>query len=286
MKDYKFISKVGIEPTFGFRFSPKLVIKKDVWRQYHLKQNQFFIEFCRDKAKHPWIRKKAYRDGDCLEVPTSREYDSLLPLIRSYKSLLKELNEFGYAESSVAFRGGGGCHINVDLSFLKGFDRDFKQRFYKNMILFFNNSPSIVWANHSPINRQGAEVLITLYRWNSDVSDNTGKSCCINFRKVDTFIPFYVEMRFFAMQKTVEELAFDLIVADKLIKFIWWHTQKGAVYGELNTLETLQEYTIEKAESELRGVLKAIEVDISEAEGLGKFAKLKERFSYGQRMLL
>ena len=273
-------NKIGIEPTFMPRFTIHPVLAEldsyDLWDDV---SSLIGSKIRRDYSpwRHPW-KKSAHNDASSLEIP-SPTYESRDEMLKDFRSLLDSLAEFDFYPSSVICElTEGGCHTNYDL--VSNFDsEDERKRFSKNLFAFVKNHPEIVWAFLSPYDNNSSHVKDVKWREDSHGGCDLSKGEFMTVR--DDYIPFressanilyqYVELRFFVMPKTVEELELHLDFSRALLKYV-----ATLDHVEVNE-KTYYGQDVKKLSKNLTNVCNLIGIDPKRLKKHGKFDAIERR---------
>jgi hypothetical protein len=245
-----------------------------------------------------------YLDDGNLEIPT-KVVTSKEKLLNQFGRLIKLMKEHNMVPSSEShnnnFEGGGHIHIgydkllNIPGSNLPEYTDVIKQKneflslLYKNLAMFSINYPTIAWALNAPEDNINAMSLLqnkTLNKGIDGVKASKGyryytgsgiasKCYAVSFRyDLRTF-----EFRFFTMPKTVEQLEFQIDLAQKIFKYCFDLTNKGiALEAKYTKPSEYVGFTIEEAVANVKESAKLLSIKYANLVKFGRIKSLKDRF--------
>ena len=95
-------------------------------------------------SKFKWIDDN-YESDECgceVATPIIRKLDEVTKYYKSFKAFT---NKFGFSTNINTSEGGlGGCHIHLDLSWIK--DKSLKRKLASNIGIYLTNNPQLNWA--------------------------------------------------------------------------------------------------------------------------------------------
>lgn len=282
-------SKVGVEPTFypNIKFPDEWMGGINWINTFNVLVDEF-INMFKGHTNHEWINDTAYNDGETLEVPSNKEYETLPVLMVEYTNLIKVMKEYGFAPSSIIQPDSdGGCHINFDLSDrCEKYGEDIVELFCRNVIGFLNQNPTAVWGFIHYEDTESSNIYLAVP---NNVNKNTGKGKCLTVRYKYNYSEIeYIEMRGFSMPRTIAEFKFHIDYCNKLLKYIWNETIKKPdtlTFKATNSQEELMNYTLSKANKEFESLLTKIGVNVETAIRFNKFTMIRKRIQSGKSYL-
>jgi len=166
---------------------------------------------------------------------------------------------------------------------------EFLSLLYKNLAMFSINYPTIAWALNAPEDNINAMSLLqnkTLNKGINGVKASKGfryytgsgiasKCYAVSFRyDLRTF-----EFRFFTMPKTVEQLEFQIDLAQKIFKYCFDLTNKGiALEAKYTKPSEYVGFTIEEAVANVKELAKLLSIKYANLVKFGRIKSLKDRF--------
>lgn len=121
-----------------------------------------------------WIDER-YRRDDCgceVSTPVIENIDDVTKYYRSFKSFTRK---FGFTtDINKAMCGLGGCHIHLDLSWIK--ETKLKEKLLRNITIFVTNYPQLNWAFNDVNDNTNANSLLIKNAY-GDLSDVTDIMC-------------------------------------------------------------------------------------------------------------
>lgn len=315
-------NRFAVEPTFYFDVK-KIVLPYFLKDSYDfdadsmLKSASEYMEVELKKKsvvnKHPWL-KKAYEDGDTLEIP-STIYTDKKKFIKDYDRLAKFLEEkYQFLPSSVVdMEVEGGCHMNVTIP-KEIYNSKMAEQFFDNLQSYLTNHPSIVWAFLAPTDNNSSVVpfksdprhnskgdFFTIRDEDGDDLDKPwnglsdwqgrplyyGENVTIDRRNGRIYSHYNVarriELRFFVQPRTTFDMKLEIDFGLHLLNWIWQSTVRGEVWKQKNTKASLRAYTLEKTLLELKDACDQMEFDYDRLLARGRNANLREKFNYSSQ---
>ena len=146
------------------------------------------------KKKYPWICSNFEPDFDYCEAPTPKikRRTDIIKKYTEFRTFVKECNltlDINKAKTSL-----GGCHIHMDLSFMK---RSVKILFLRNMAIYMTNNPWLNWGFNDPNDNINANSLLvkdthenifnSIQLWNGSEEDFDVKCSAKTKQSINTF---------------------------------------------------------------------------------------------------
>ena len=268
------------------------------------------------RKKHPWF-KKAYEDGDSLEIP-STVYSNKNVFLKTYQKLVFILRtEYQFIPSSlVCMETEGGCHLNVSIP-NEVYNSPLAKQFFNNLQSYLTNNPSIIWSFLAPTDNESSVVpfkndprqnskgeFFTIRQndgnglstsWYGERSyDGTpmyyGDDVTIDRRNSRVYLSYKkarrIELRFFMQPPTMAEMKLEVEFGLHLLNWIWQQTVRGKEWKQMNSSKDLREYTSKKALSEISSVCRELEFPYERLEQAGRIKNLKTKFEYLPKYLV
>ena len=294
LKKYKqslVFKEFGAELTFA----PDMAIPK-AWL---IPENEHLWEYFLDemcgafesyhKIKHPWA-DNIYADPGVVEIPSDVETDFNL-FMRMYVSIVEKMKYNGFIPSSVYYLySEGQCHQNFGMNeALKVLGVDKFRIFQKNLLYYIQQNPALSWIFLGPYDNHNAIIRGVPDDHHSNALNESIDPMgfrFLNFKDIQ-YNPEYggsdtarVELRFFMMPRTPEEMCCHYFFAVNLLDYIFKITQEGKVL-EFRSDHPYDKYTYETAVKSLKKICGEISFDFSDIQKVGKLKILKERLDLG-----
>jgi len=254
-----------------------------------------------DKLKHKW-RNNCSKDESSIEIPTPTYVDFEL-FKKDYASLTKELDKFGFCPSSITdMETEGGCHQNFDLEWMKEqLGIRFTVKFLRNLIAYINMHPYIVWTFLAPNDNASSTLrnswnlesfskgdFLTIRDLDSyDFEENLDDEINDNKRGFNDMK--YMELRFFMMPRSFEEMVLHHDFAISLLNFIAIQTSEGIEYKLIDKYTVRKDLTkikFEQCNIGMRKVCKEIGFSFLRINKACKMELVEERISYGAKWMI
>ena len=305
------------EPAFGFestwRFDKSL---KHI--QEYVDNDMYFLadptepyKFLIESPKFKKTKEKLnlfddiYLDDGNIEIPT-KVVTSKEKLLKQFGKLITLMKEHNMVPSSAShnnnFEGGGHIHIgydkiiNIHGNNIPEYDDVIKKKnefislLFENLTTFTINYPTVAWALNAPednINAMSCLQNKTLKRGINMVKATkksfsyaigtgiSSKCYAISLRyDLKTF-----EFRFFTMPKTVEQLEFQIDLAQKIFKYCFDLTNKGiALEAKYTKPSEYVGFTVEEAVANVKESAKLLSIKYANLVKFGRIKSLKDRF--------
>lgn len=210
------------------------------------------------------------QDDNDIEIPTGLLYN-YQHFRKQYVILCDTLKqEFGFIPSSKACMiSEGGCHTNVDLTFVGKHNR--KIDFCKYLHKFIFHNPYIAWMFLSPHDNNSSIV-------NCKFND-LAKGCFMYPRSGYD----YLELRFFMMPRTLKEFDLHYKFAKALIEYVYeCFCNKKTIFPKSYDFKVPK---FENSVAQMKILCDKIGIKFSDIESVGKVELLKQRYELGKSHL-
>lgn len=259
-------------------------VKFGVELTYRLKENlvEFFPNY--DEILLNFYRKvgieyyKHHMDGGSdlgashAELPTDIiKPEETKDFINKFDNLLKLLdktNIFMPSSKNIMreYSREGGGHIHMDVEFL---ERDFINKFHRNIRTFHLNNPWISWTFQNPYDNYSS----CLQRFEDDFGNMSNYTwSTVDYQEdLDTF-----EFRYFMMPRTTKELKLHLKLAGKIYKYCYSLTAEGHDIKD-NKID-FEKVKLTDSLNGLKKTMQLLKIPYQELVECGKISILKKRY--------
>lgn len=290
--------KFGMEPTF--MIDPKYIPKsyflemdeedeEPLWSRFIDKTNSNFSQNIAGKLQHKWAKLLEFDNEQSNEVPTPTYVDFQM-FKKDYEEFVKELDYYGFVPSSrTSLFIEGGNHQNFDFEWIiKTYGSIVAQKFLRNLIYYVNKHPYIVWYFLSPEDNESSVLLNTFEfsrygkgDWLNPRGRRNVSTLSTNVKEVPDFFIKYLELRFFMMPRTTEEMVLHYEFAIELLNFILKMSIEIQEYPLIIQQVELSNFTFKQCEEGMKQVCEDLQFDYNRLVKFGKHKMMKKRISNG-----
>lgn len=281
-------SPVGIEPTFAhisyLEFKEPDYFVEQLWVEEAIKREKYGRRFISINYKN--IKDMELASWGNIEIP-SPVFNSIESLEDWFNDVCTKLKKEDWLPSTlIEEETEGGCHINYTIT---SNPLDSLSLFVRlNQIL--NTNPSIVWSFLSYNDNHSSKILtnknIKLFSKEQAVCSrqHTWKETSLYEYQEGN----YMELRFFQMPKTLEELKFHIKFSTLLMDYAY---QTSNYFESLkipltHSKKDLQNFTFEDTIRNLKKICRILGIRFQEFEEFGKIDNLRKRFELDKNYLV